>query len=275
MNDFPTTIVVPCYNEAARLDTAAFLRFAGTAESVRFVMVDDGSTDATSSVLAHLCAARPDRFEQVVLARNSGKAEAVRQGMRRALAGQPACVGFWDADLATPLAEIAVFRNLLAGREEFDMVLASRLPLLGRAIQRNPARAVLGRVFARVASRVLRLRLYDTQCGAKLFRVSRELEAVLAQPFLARWIFDVELFARLAAVRGGPELLRPSIYEMPLERWCEQAGSKLRARHFALAFVDLLRIHWNYSGSRARRYVASLPPIPVYDREEPHVSRAA
>ncbi len=270
-----TTIVVPCYNEAARLDVSAFLRFASTTDDVYFVLVDDGSTDATSSVLAKLCAARPDRFEKVELACNCGKAEAVRRGMQRAMVGRPACVGFWDADLATPLEAIPGFRQVLAARNEIDVVLGSRIPLLGRSIQRRPARAVLGRAFARVASGVLGLGLYDTQCGAKLFRASHEIAAVLAHPFLARWIFDVELFARLAAVRGSSAALRPSMYEMPLDYWCEQPGSKLRGRHFALAVVDLLRIHWNYSGGRARRYAASLPPVPVHERKESHVSARA
>ncbi len=271
-----TAIVVPCYNEAARLDAAAYLRFANASANLRFVMVDDGSTDATSSVLARLCEASPNRFEKVELACNSGKAEAVRQGMRRALAGRPALVGFWDADLATPLEEIPRFRDILTGREEVDIVAGSRIPLLGRSIERHPARAVLGRTFARVASAVLGLRLVDTQCGAKLFRATPEVAAVLAQPFLSRWIFDVELFARLAAVHGGPRALRESVYELPLECWREQPGSKLRPRHFALAVLDLFRIYWNYTGAGARRYAASLPPMPIHEREEPYVSvRAA
>lgn len=270
-----TAIVVPCYNEAARLDATAYLRFASTAANLRFVMVNDGSTDATGSVLARLCEASPNRFDKVELACNSGKAEAVRQGMRRALADRPALVGFWDADLATPLEATARFRNVLASREEVDVVVGSRIPLLGRSIERHPARAVLGRTFARVASAVLGLRLFDTQCGAKLFRATPELAAVLAHPFLSRWIFDVELFARLATVRGGPRVLRKSVYELPLEAWCEQPGSKLRPRHFALAAFDLLRIHWNYTGARARRYAASLPPMPECEKEEPYVSARA
>lgn len=271
-----TAMVVPCYNEAGRLDAAAFLRFAGTARNTRFVLVNDGSTDATGAVLAKLCAANPSRFERVELACNTGKAEAVRQGMRRALADRPALVGFWDADLATPLEAIRQFRDVLASREEVDAVVGSRIPLLGRRIERHPARALLGRTFARVASTVLGLRLFDTQCGAKLFRATPEVAAVLAHPFLSRWIFDVELFARLAAVRGGPGVLRESVYELPLEAWREQPGSKLRPRHFALAVLDLFRICWNYTGARARHYAASLPPMPEREREKSHDSvRAA
>ena len=276
MEGLPTTIVVPCYNEAIRLDSTSFLRFAGTAEDVRFIMVNDGSTDATGSVLARMCETSPHRFEQVDLAENSGKGEAVRQGMQRALAGRPACIGFWDADLATPLEAIARFRRVLAEHDEIDVVLGSRIPLLGRSIQRHPMRAVLGRTFARAASLILGLGMYDTQCGAKLFRASHELWTVLFHPFLSRWVFDVELMARLAAVRGGPAALRRSVYELPLDRWREQPGSKLRARHFAIAGLDLLRIRWNYSGARAQQYVASLPPLPTPDREELDVSiRAA
>ncbi len=276
MEGFSTTIVVPCYNEASRLDVGGFLRFANTAPAVQFIMVNDGSTDATQSILARLCSANPARFEQIDLPHNCGKAEAVRQGLQRALSSRAECVGFWDADLATPLEAIAGFRQVLSTRRDIDIVLGSRIPLLGHNIERHPARALIGRTFARAASAVLGLGVYDTQCGAKLFRASHELAVALARPFLSRWIFDVELIARLATIRATPAALRRSIYELPLDVWREQPGSKLRARHFALAAVELLQIRWSYSGARARRYAASLPPVSIDEGEEPYVSvRAA
>ena len=48
-----------------------------------------------------------------------------------------------------------------------------------------------------MASLILHARVYDTQCGAKLFRRSAALEAALADPFLSRWSFDVELLGRM------------------------------------------------------------------------------
>ncbi len=102
-------VVVPCFNEANRIDTRQFQEFAAGCQSIRFLFVNDGSTDGTLGVLERLHAVAQDRFRFVHLSRNSGKAEAVRHGMLTALRERPQYVGFWDADLATPLDEIPRF----------------------------------------------------------------------------------------------------------------------------------------------------------------------
>ena len=105
-----------------------------------------------------------------------------------------------------------------------------------------------GRVFATLASLALGLPVYDTQCGAKLFRASREFESLLAEPFLTTWEFDVELMARLVRARRGSE--RPQahqvIYEYPLERWHDVPGSKVRALDFFGSILGLARIRRTY-----------------------------
>ena len=94
-------LVVPCYNEADRLQEAAFLEFVRRRDDARLLFVDDGSTDDTAGVLARLTAAAPGAIGVLRLERNQGKAEAVRRGIVEALALEPSLVGFWDADLAT------------------------------------------------------------------------------------------------------------------------------------------------------------------------------
>ena len=47
-------LVVPCYNEAARLDPDAFQRFVDTHAGVRLVLVDDGSVGATGEILGRM-----------------------------------------------------------------------------------------------------------------------------------------------------------------------------------------------------------------------------
>ncbi len=248
-------VVVPCFNEADRLDTATLVRYAETHTEVRLLFIDDGSTDATAAMLAAMCASCPEQMSWHSLPDNRGKAEAVRLGFLRAFAAVPApdLVGFWDADLATPLEDIGDFERVLAERPQLLAVFGSRVNLLGRSVKRRLARHYVGRIFATAASAVLRLPIYDTQCGAKLFRNTELMRAVFEQPFVSRWIFDVEIIARLRdrlIAAGGPPA-RDVLFEFPLMVWRDVAGSKLRLRHFATVFLDLCRI-WRRSRRRPR-----------------------
>lgn len=246
-------IVVPCYNEAQRLDLGAFINHAAASDEA-FLFVNDGSTDATADVLDDLCAAHPASLTALHLPQNGGKAEAVRQGMLAAIARGASYAGYWDADLATPLEAIYEFRDHLRRHPQVELVMGARVPLLGRAIERRPSRHMLGRWFAAAAGFVLRLRVYDTQCGAKLFRVSDRVRAAFAEPFATRWIFDVELLARLltAMIQDdlNPEAL---IYELPLTAWRDVAGSKLKAGDFARAALQLGGIYRRYPALRQPR----------------------
>ena len=243
-----SVIVVPCYNEAQRLDVRRFEQFVAHVQGVDFLLVNDGSRDATLALLESLHARNPRRFSFLHLKQNVGKAEAVRQGCLLAMESRPGNIGFWDADLATPLEDIIAFANVLERKPRVDAVIGSRMPLLGRRIERKPIRRVLGRVFANVASLALRLPVYDTQCGAKLFRVTPVFGQTIAQPFDTRWIFDVEILARMTIARKLRRLppLREAIYEQPLDEWRDVAGSKLKRGDFAKAFVEMSRIYLRY-----------------------------
>jgi dolichyl-phosphate beta-glucosyltransferase len=236
-------LVVPCYNEAARLDVAAFRDAAGTMPGLTFCFVNDGSRDRTLEVLQALVRELPGRATVLDLPQNSGKAEAVRQGMQAALGWGAKAAGFWDADLATPLSELARFREVLDREPQVEVVIGSRVRLLGRRIQRKAARHYLGRVFATGASLTLGLPVYDTQCGAKLLRASPLARELFARPFLTRWVFDVELLARYGRLAAGREPpVDRRIYELPLLEWTDVAGSKVQPWDFVRSGLELLQI---------------------------------
>jgi glycosyltransferase involved in cell wall biosynthesis len=243
-----TIIVVPCFNEEKRLPVASFEAFLAATEDVGFVLVDDGSSDGTRARLRGLEKAAPERVRVLPLDANGGKAEAVRRGVLEALAAEPRFVGFWDADLATPLDVILDFRRVLESRPALEIVMGARVRLLGRQIRRNVRRHYLGRASATLIALALRLPVYDTQCGAKLFRNGPRLRALFAQPFLSRWVFDVEIIARRIAQEreSGSPPARDVICEVPVTHWVHVAGSKLRAGTYLRAALDLIRIRRRY-----------------------------
>jgi glycosyltransferase involved in cell wall biosynthesis len=229
-------LVVPCFNEEKRLDVAAFRAF-----DAEFLFVNDGSSDGTLRLLESLHDSDPRRFSVLNLERNSGKAEAVRRGILAALEGNPDLTGFWDADLATPLSELTGFLEVFDTRPEIEMVFGARVRLLGRDISRQASRHYLGRVGATLISRTLGLAVYDTQCGAKLFRAGDALRAVFARPFLSRWIFDVEILARFIEMQGRDAVAR-AVYEYPVTVWRDVKGSKVKSTDFLRALRDLGKI---------------------------------
>lgn len=236
-------VVIPCFNEERRLDPRAVAALLEDPD-VRVTLVDDGSTDGTAALLRRVEAEHPGRVRALILPRNGGKSEAVRQGMRASLDAGAAVVGYADADFATPPDEILRLRSELVAQDA-TAVLGARVRRLGSSIDRKPLRHYLGRVFATAASLALRIGVYDTQCGAKLFRDVPALRAALEDPFTSRWAFDVELLARLLNPRAGVEPVRPQeLVEVPLRAWRDVAGSKLRGANMVKAGADLARIAW-------------------------------
>jgi len=242
------TIVVPCFNEEERLRPEAFLEAIRAQPALRLLLVDDGSTDGTQRVLQQLKDDGQGAIDVLVLERNGGKAEAVRRGVLVAAESRPDAFGYWDADLSTPLNQIPDFERVLADRPDVEVVMGSRVKLLGRDIERRAMRHYLGRLFATCASLTLGVPVYDTQCGAKLFRNSRGTRWAFGRPFLSRWLFDVEILARLALLgkrQSRYDTLR-CVYEHPLPVWKDVAGSKIRLLDWVKAAWELVRIGWRY-----------------------------
>jgi glycosyltransferase involved in cell wall biosynthesis len=256
-----TCIVVPCYNEVGRLNAGEFLEWTRRETDLHFLFVNDGSTDGTKELLIRLSQACPERIRSLDLERNGGKAEAVRRGFLESFDSGYDFIGYWDADLSTPLDVIQRFGRILDDRGA-DAVIGSRVRLLGRHIRRHPLRHYLGRLFATCASLVIGLSVYDTQCGAKIFRNTERLRQVFRTPFQVNWTFDVEILARfllLERIFGGPKIAE-RIVEYPLERWDDVPGSKLKMKDFFRGAWEVLEIgYWLRAPWAGRRFLATLP----------------
>ena len=210
-------LIVPCYNEAQRLDLR---KFYDSLDWFYFIFVNDGSKDNT---LEFLETNKNEGVYVVNLQQNLGKAEAVRHGMLLVqdlpIYHSLEWVGYMDADLATPLSEI---RNFLLYNDTFnynaDAIWGSRVKRLGSRIFRSPSRHLFGRAFATLVGFLLDADFYDSQCGAKLFR--KELIGELfSEQFTSRWIFDIEILLRLGKHR---------VVEYPLKEWRDVRGGKVK-----------------------------------------------
>jgi glycosyltransferase involved in cell wall biosynthesis len=232
-------IVVPCFNEADRLKPLEFKAFA---DRCHFLFVDDGSSDRTFDLVQR---ALVPPCEVLRLDVNRGKGEAVRTGVLH-LARSPEAlnfewIGFWDADLATPLGEIYEFIRFAETvyQGEADAVVGCRLKRLGARIARDSKRHYLGRLFATIAGVITGLHAYDSQCGAKLFRHSCA-EEIFREPFVSRWIFDLEILLRMR--RAGLRAV-----ECPVKEWQDRAGSHLNiVRNLFRVLRDLAQIRARY-----------------------------
>lgn len=235
-----TTLIIPCFNEADRLNFAPF----EARKDIQFLFVNDGSTDNTTQVIQEAIAKnQSDHMELLSLEQNSGKAQAVRKGVLHLTENQSGLketqwVGFWDADLATPLEEIDNFFRYKELNGDVVGLWGSRVYRLGASIRRSLKRHIFGRLFAWSIKFLLNVDAYDTQCGAKVFHRSI-LQTAFEKPFISRWIFDVEILLRI-----GPKRL----LECPVKSWIDVEGSKLNVAKVSLRILkDLFSIRSYYT----------------------------
>lgn len=252
------SIVVPCYNEGGRWNDDYWhdlVSFAG----IRWVFVNDGSTDDTATHLQRLGGRSAATILNAPV--NAGKAEAVRLGMRKVLSspqGNIFGVGFMDADGAFSPEAIREVVDAFAQRTStdnlIDAVWSSRVALAGRSIHRSAPRHYVGRVIATYLSAGQPSLPYDTQCGLKLFVPSDDLRRCLAEPFQTRWLFDCELLVRWQGQVGAPM----RIWEEPLISWQEIAGSRINLRESIRILKELQLVK-----RQQRKCIRSLSPNPT------------
>ncbi len=226
-------IVIPCYNEQFRLPTEEFSIGYNTFHYY-YLFVNDGSQDLTISILNEFRKEKEDRVSILDCKENCGKAEAVRKGVLAALKQQDfSVIGYLDADLATPLSEISAIVNQISG--DIHFAFGSRIKRIGANIKRKWYRHILGRIFATIASKLLKIGVYDTQCGAKFFD-KNIIENLFSEKFETKWIFDLELFFRFKNLYKNIDI-NSVAKEVPLENWKDVGGSKLKLTH-------LFKIPW-------------------------------
>lgn len=231
-------VVIPCYNEYNRLDTLKYSESLRKNDNISILFVDDGSKDLTAEKFKLLKGEFPNRVDFLLKSKNEGKATAVYDGMRRAIAHKKYdYLGYIDADLAVSIDEIVDLANVLT-KERKEFIFGSRWKRIGSKIKRKLIRHYVGRVFATIASLLLGLDVYDTQCGAKVFTRSTA-EKVFNQKFNVNWSFDVEIFFRLLNIYPKHQFDKYCL-EHPLKSWKDVDGSKVKLSHT----INVLRDFW-------------------------------
>jgi dolichyl-phosphate beta-glucosyltransferase len=233
----PFSVVIPCFNEAARIGETLRLTLdylAANAAASELIVVNDGSTDATAAIARERLKSAKIETRLLEDFPNRGKGAAVRSGL---LAAQKPIGLFFDADLSTPLEETPKVIEPIANGD-VDVAFGSRAldrRLIG--IHQPWRREQAGRAFNLLVRLATGLPFWDTQCGFKAFRIE-VCRPIFEAARVEGFAFDVELL--YLAQRAG---LR--IAEIPV-RWNHSEGSKVRFFHDSLGMlreVIALRLH--------------------------------
>jgi dolichyl-phosphate beta-glucosyltransferase len=222
------SVVIPCFNEAARIgDTirATLEYLLSAAAESELIVVNDGSTDATSAIARQSLAGAKIEARLLENFPNRGKGAAVRKGL--SVAQRPIAL-FFDADLSTPLEETPKVIEPIANGD-VDLAFGSRAldrSLIG--VHQSWRRESAGRIFNLLVRISTGLPFWDTQCGFKAFRLD-VCRPILEAARIEGFAFDVELLflARRAGLR---------LREIPV-RWNHREGSKVHFIHDSLRML--------------------------------------
>lgn len=236
-------IVIPCFNEEKRILINDFITFIGQNNDFHFLFVNDGSTDKTLTILESLI----DKSEQISLLnlpKNSGKAEAIRQGMILSLNKNSfEFFGYLDADLAIPFTELLRLKEL--SKANYDFLFSSKKQTKDSELEIKMKRYFIGRTLSKMVRLSLKLTIYDTQCGCKL--MSKKIaEIAFDKKFISAWLFDIEIFWRIINCFGRDYLFSSS-KEVPVKKLIDRGGSRIKIVDLISLPYEFLKIHLHYS----------------------------
>ena len=230
------SIVVPAYNEAARIGATLETlceHFQQRSWDWEIRVVDDGSTDRTAGIAQSFAAEEP----RLVVQRepHRGKGGAVKAGL---LAAKGSHRLMCDADLSMPISELKSFLPPLL--DGYDVAIGTREGVAARRVGEPRSRHLVGRMFNLAVQRLVLPGIEDSQCGFKMFTAAA-VQAILPHTLVNGWAFDVEMLA-IARAKG----LR--IVEVPIE-WHYRSESRLSVARDGLSMLrEILAIRSRTSG---------------------------
>jgi len=231
-------VIIPCYNEENRLNFDEIDKLIELMPLIHIVLANDGSSDNTIGALQKVEAKYPDKVSIFDYKKNCGKAMVLYNTINSLLEDeQVKIIGYLDADFATDAVNFhKVCVPVFEKRAIFS--IGSRVKLLGKNINRKVMRHYIGRFVITFLGFKHSLPIYDTQCGAKVFRSEILKEVLYGKPFKCNWLFDYELFIRLKKKN-----LLAKGEEVPLDSWVDIAGSKLSYKTAFKILREMLKIY--------------------------------
>jgi len=235
MQEFKYSIVIPAYNESARIPaTLATVVSCVRANNwnAEVIVVNDGSRDDTAELVRAFAATAPE-VRLIENPGNHGKGYSVRNGILQA---KGEIVMFTDSDLSAPIEEAP--RLFAAIEQGADIAIGSRWLESGRQTHRQPLyRQFFGRCFNAVTRTVMGLRFADTQCGFKAF-TRAAAQTIFPLQTIERWGFDPEIL--FIAVKRGFR-----VQEVPVS-WAHDARTRMSYLRDGMKMLEEMAvIRWN------------------------------
>jgi glycosyltransferase involved in cell wall biosynthesis len=229
-------VVIPCFNEAARIDVEKIIQLLKVNE-VHIIFIDDGSSDSTHLRLESEFGTFGN-FEIIRLRENVGKSNALRVGMLRALDLGFDYIGTYDADGAISSIDLLTAMRICAADSNTQLVSGARILLAGSDVSRDSLRRWAGRIIATIIAIILRTQMYDPQSPCKVYRAAF-LRNNLSHSFETRWFVDTEIILR-SQKNSGTET---KIVEFPVISWRDIGGSHLSISHVLLIAVEIIKLY--------------------------------
>jgi len=223
------SIIIPAYNEEDRIRKTVeeYVRYFKN-QDYELLIIPNGCKDKTENIVKKL-SEKNKRIKYKIIKEVVGKGGAIKEGFKIAKGD---LIGFVDADNSTSPEE---FQNLLKNIKNFDCIIASRY--IKKSIvkpKQGIMRIISSRGFNLLVRILFGLNIYDTQCGAKLFK-KKAIKDVIKKLDITRWAFDIDLLYNLKKNKY-------KIKEYPTV-WEDKSGSKLKL-HKAIPemFLSLTRL---------------------------------